>query len=139
MIKSIKYLIEAFFVYLFFLIAKIIGLTLSRKVFSFIFKKIGPMIRSNNVINKNLLKFPNKLPEYKKKEIVSNIWSNYGMTFIEYVFLENFKKGQSHIDIKGEEILKKISINNKPVIFISGHFANFELMSMEITKKKKSN
>ena len=24
----------------------------------------------------------------------------------------------------------------KPVIFISGHFANFELMSMEITKKK---
>ncbi len=136
MIKSIKYLIEAFFVYLFFLIAKIIGLTLSRKVFSFIFKKIGPMIRSNNVINKNLLKFPNKLPEYKKKEIVSNIWSNYGMTFIEYVFLENFKKGQSHIDIKGEEILKKISINNKPVIFISGHFANFELMSMEITKKK---
>ena len=26
--------------------------------------------------------------------------------------------------------------NSKPVIFISGHFANFELMSMEITKKK---
>ena len=24
---------------------------------------------------------------------------------------------------------------NKPVIFVSGHFANYELMSMEITKK----
>ena len=31
-----------------------------------------------------------------------------------------------------EELLKK----NKPVVFISGHFANFELMSMEITRQK---
>ena len=30
----------------------------------------------------------------------------------------------------GELILKK----NKPVIFISGHFANFELMSMKIVE-----
>ena len=136
MIKPVKYFFEAFFIYLFFLIAKLIGLSLSRKIFSLIFKKIGPIIRSNNIIDQNLLRFSNKLPDQKKKEIISNMWSNYGMTFIEYVFLNNFKKGQLHIDIQGEEILKKISLNKKPVIFISGHFANFELMSMEITKKK---
>ena len=136
MIKPVKYFFEAFFVYLFFLIAKLIGLSLSRKFFSFIFKKIGPIIRSNNIIDKNLLKFSNELSNQEKKEIKSNMWSNYGMTFIEYIFLNNFKKGQSHIDIEGENILRKISLDNKPVIFISGHFANFELMSMEITKKK---
>ena len=123
------------FIY-FFLIAKLIGLSLSRKFFSFIFKKIGPIIRSNNIIDKNLLKFSNELSNQEKKEIRSNMWSNYGMTFIEYIFLNNFQKGQSHIDIEGENILRKISLDNKPVIFISGHFANFELMSMEITKKK---
>ena len=136
MIKPVKYIFEAFFVYLFFLIAKLIGLSLSRKFFSFIFKKMGPIIRSNDIIDKNLLKFSNELSNQKKKEIRSNMWSNYGMTFIEYIFLNNFKKGQSHIDIEGENILHKISLDNKPVIFISGHFANFELMSMEITKKK---
>ena len=136
MIKPVKYFFEAFFVYLFFLIAKLIGLSLSRKFFSFIFKKIGPIIRSNNIIDKNLLKFSNELSNQEKKEIRSNMWSNYGMTFIEYIFLNNFKKGQSHINIEGESILRKISLDNKPVIFISGHFANFELMSMEITKKK---
>ena len=136
MIKPIKYFFEAFFVYLFFLIAKLIGLSLSRKVFSFIFKKIGPIIRSNNIINKNLLKFSNDLSDQEIQEIKSNMWSNYGMTFIEYIFLNNFKKEQSHINIKGENILHKISLDNKPVIFVSGHFANFELMSMEITKKK---
>ena len=136
MIKSIKYFFEATFVYLFFIIAKLIGLSLSRKTFSFIFKKLGPIIRSNNIIDKNLLKFSNNLSDQEKKEIVSNVWSNYGMTFVEYVFLNDFKKGQKHINIEGEEILQKIFLNNKPVIFISGHFANFELMSMEITKKK---
>ncbi len=63
------------------------------------------------------------------------MWSNYGMTFVEYIFLKKFREQQSHISIEGEEILDKIFLNNKPVIFISGHFANFELMSMEIAKK----
>ncbi len=136
MIKSVKYFFEAFFIYLFFLIAKLIGLSLSRKFFSFIFKIIGPFIRSNNIINKNLQKFSNELSDDKKKEITSYMWSNYGMTFVEYIFLNKFKKSQMHIDIEGEEILKKISTDKKPVIFVSGHFANFELMSMEIIKKK---
>jgi len=138
MIKIIKYFLEAFFVYFSFLIAKIIGLTLSRKFFSFLFKEIGPIIRTNNIIKKNLNKLPNQYSEHKKNEIKNNMWSNYGMTFIEYIFLKNFRNSNTHIDIEGEEILDQISLNKKPVVFVSGHFANFELMSMEITKKKIS-
>ena len=63
------------------------------------------------------------------------MWKNYGMSFIEYIFLDRFRKNNSHIEIIGENNLSKIISNNKPVIFISGHFANFELMSMEITKR----
>ena len=66
------------------------------------------------------------------------MWSNYGKTFAEYLFLKKFKNNNSHIHIKGEDILKKIIENNKAVIFVSGHFANFELMSMELVKKKIS-
>ena len=62
------------------------------------------------------------------------MWSNYGMTFIEYVF-KFFKKNNSHIKIKGENILKDVINEKKKVIFVSGHFANFELMSMEIVKQ----
>ena len=60
---------------------------------------------------------------------------NYGMTFIEYAFLNYFRKQSSHVVIKDKANLSKIVEEKKPVIFISGHFANFELMSMEITKK----
>ena len=136
MIKIIKYFFEAFFIYLFFLIAKLIGINFSRKLFSSIFKNIGPLIRTNTNSIKNLNKFSKNMSKEAQMKIISNMWSNYGMTFIEYIFLGNFQKNQSHIIIEGEEILDKIILNNKPVVFISGHFANFELMSMEITKKK---
>tara|TARA_B100000963_G_C22450849_1_gene591030 strand:- start:252 stop:893 length:642 start_codon:yes stop_codon:yes gene_type:complete len=62
------------------------------------------------------------------------MWSNYGMTFVEYIFLKKFRKESSHVKIIGKEILNDIVNQKKQVIFISGHFANFELMSMEITK-----
>ena len=134
--SSLLNFFQAFFIYLFFLCAKIFGLILSRKFFSYIFKIIGPVIKSDKIIEKNLSRFSNNLSEKRKKEIKDNMWSNYGMTFIEYVFLNNFRKKQSHIEIEGKEILDKIQAENKPVIFVSGHFANFELMSMEITKNK---
>ena len=135
MLKTVKYIIESFFIYTFFLISKIIGIAFSRKFFSFFFKKVGPIIRSNKIVKKNLLKFSSKLTDSEKKIIISEMWSNYGMTFVEYIFLSQFRNTNNHIDVKGEEILRKISSIGKPVIFVSGHFANFELMSMEITKK----
>ena len=63
------------------------------------------------------------------------MWANYGKTFVEYLYLKKFKNMNTHIDIKGMKILNEIQKNDKPVIFVSGHFANFELMSMELTKR----
>ena len=135
MIKKFKYFVEAIFIYTFFGVAKLIGITLSRKLFAFIFKIIGPTIRSNKIAFKNIEIFSNDISIIKKKEIVNNMWANYGMTFVEYIFLKKFLNSNSHIEILGEDILKNIVNENKPVIFISGHFANFELMSMELTKR----
>jgi len=136
MINTIKYFFQALIVYSFFLIIKILGLVISRKLFSFIFRKIGPLIKSNNIIEKNLDIYSDKLSENEKKLIQLNMWSNYGKTFVEYIFLKEFKNDNSHIEIEGKQILDKIRKDNKPVIFISGHFANFEFMSMEITKNE---
>ena len=62
---------------------------------------------------------------------------NYGRIFAEYVHLKKFKNNElsEYISIEGKEYLENILKNKKPVIFVSGHFANYELMSMEITKK----
>ena len=65
------------------------------------------------------------------------MWSNIGRTFGEYIFLKNFKlnkTGFNHMKISGIEYLDEIKKSNKPVVFFSGHFANFELMAMELNK-----
>jgi KDO2-lipid IV(A) lauroyltransferase len=135
MIKTIKYFLQAIIIYLFFIFIKLIGLKLSRNYFSYLFKKIGPLIKSNDVIYENLNKFMGFHNDDKKNNIKEKMWSNYGKTFIEYLFLKELRNTDSHIKIKGENILQEISKNKKPVIFVSGHFANFELMSMELTKR----
>ena len=135
-IKTIKYFFQAIIIYLFFIIIKIIGLKLSRSFFSYFFNKIGPLIKSEQIINDNLQKFIGTYSEDIKQNTKFKMWSNYGKVFVEYLFLSKFRNNNSHIVIKGEKILEKIIKKNKPVIFISGHFANFELMSMELTKRK---
>jgi len=135
MIKIIKYFFQAVIIYLFFIIIKLIGLRLSRKLFAYLFNKIGPLIKSEQVINDNLQKFMGSYNEDKKKDIKLKMWSNYGKTFVEYLFLKKLKNNKSYIKIKGDDILQKIIKENKAVIFVSGHFANFELMSMELTRR----
>ena len=64
------------------------------------------------------------------------MWNNYGRVFAEYMFIKDFRaeKFASNIKIEGQEILSEIKKNNQSVVFISGHFANFELMAMHLEK-----
>ncbi len=132
--RIIKYFFEALIIYLFFFIIKLLGLNLSKKIFSFLFRHIGPIIKSKKIIDENFKNFSVNISNIEKNLIISNMWSNYGKTFVEYIFLKKFRKENSHVKIIGKNILNDIKNSNKPVVFISGHFANFELMSMEITK-----
>ena len=135
MIKKINYLVQALLIYLFFLIGRILGIKLSRNIFSYLFSLIGPFFKSKKIIKKNLDIFSQEISDSEKFKITKNMWENYGMTFIEYIFLDYFKKTENHVTIEGENNLFNVVKRDKPVIFISGHFANFELMSMEITKR----
>jgi KDO2-lipid IV(A) lauroyltransferase len=64
------------------------------------------------------------------------MWNNYGRVFAEYMFIKNFRnqKINQNTVIVGNEILEDIKKNNQKVVFVSGHFSNFELMAMEIEK-----
>ena len=135
MTKAIKYFFQSVIVYLLFLIGRILGLTISRKLFAALFVFFGPIFRSNKIAEKNLKIIDHKISNDEIKKIIENMWKNYGITFIEYIYLKYFHKNNSYVNVKDEGNLLQIIKENKPVIFVSGHFANFELMSMEITKK----
>ena len=131
--NSLKYFIQFVAVIFLFLIYKLLGLKYSRKLSSFIFKYLGPLFRSKKIIISNLTKaFPN-LGINEKENIIENVWSNYGKIFAEYMFIKNLSETKKII-VENQYILEKIKKEKKPVIFISGHFNNFELMAMQIEK-----
>ncbi len=136
MLKILNYFLQSILVYFFFLIGRIVGLKIGRKIFSNLFLILGPIFKSKKIIDNNLNIFSKEIGNIDKKKIINDMWKNYGMTFIEYIFLNNLRNRDSHITLINAGILSQIINKKKPVIFVSGHFANFELMSMEITKKK---
>ena len=135
MFKKINYFFQAIIIYLLFIIGRLIGINIARKIFSYLFLSVGPLFKSKKIIENNLKIFSDKLTDSERKKIINGMWKNYGMTFIEYIYLDYFKKNNSLVFAKGSENIISLT-DNKPVIFVSGHFANFELMSMEIRKRK---
>jgi len=134
--KYIKYFFQFLFFIVIFFIFKIIGSKISSAFGGKLFEKIGPFFRSKKLIHSNIKKvFPDIDSKYLNR-ITNQMWNNYGRVFAEYMFIKDFRinKLNSKIKIEGQEILDEIKKSNKPVIFISGHFSNFELMAMHIEK-----
>ena len=134
--KYIKYFIQFLFAISCFLIFKIIGPRLSSNLGGKIFEIIGPFFRSEKIINSNIKKALPDINFKNLKKIKRLMWNNYGRTFAEYMFIKEFRNGKisKNIKIEGQEILEKIKKENSQVIFISGHFSNFELMAMHLEK-----
>ena len=134
--KQIKYFIQFIFIYSLFIIFRLLGLKLASSLSSKIAILIGPFFRSKSLITSNILKALPNLKQNEINKISISMWSNYGRILSEYVFIKDIRKSkiENIIEIEGQEILEKIKKDNKPVIFISGHFNNFELMAMHIEK-----
>ena len=134
--KLIKYFFQFLFIIFILIIFKIIGLKFSRIVASKFFSIVGPFFRSKEVIEKNVsFAFSNANSEFKKN-IINEMWKSYGKILAEYAFIKYFREEESEkfLEIKGQEILEGIKFSKEPVIFVSGHFDNFELMAMHIEK-----
>ena len=133
--KFLRYLIETVIIIFFFFIFKIIGLKKSSFISGKIFLVFGKFFRSQKKIENNLkIAFPN-LTNIEIKEYISEMWNYYGKVFAEYIFLNDLRKNQrGNIQINGIDILNKLKENNERVIFVSGHFDNFELMAMYLEK-----
>ena len=135
--KKLKYFFQFFFIMLFFIIFKLIGHKLSIKFSGYIFFIFGHFFRSNKLAETNLKKAFPLMSLIERKKILKNMWFNYGAIFSEYAFIKKFsckKNYFSKIKVENYEIINELKKVNEPVIFISGHFSNFELMAMCIEK-----
>ena len=134
--KYFKYFFQFLFIIIFFGLFKILGFRISSTIGGKLFEIIGPLFRSKKLIHSNIKKAIPNINSENLNRITKLMWNNYGRVFAEYMSIKNFRanKLNSKIEIEGQEILEEIKKLNKPVVFISGHFSNFELMAMYIEK-----
>ena len=135
--KIINYFLQYLLIKLFFLICKIIGYKKASNLGKLVGEKVGPYLKSKKIIKNNINRI---LPNATKEDvnlIVKKMWGNYGRILSEYVFIKDFKEGnlEKYVNVIGSEYLNDIRKKNIPVVFVSGHFNNFELMAMVIQKQ----
>jgi KDO2-lipid IV(A) lauroyltransferase len=136
--KNIKYFFEFIFIIFIFLIFKVIGYKNASNFGEIIGKKIGPFFRSNTKIQNNLENSSIGNSKEDRKLVINSMWGNYGRILSEYIYLKQFRQNNLNqfIEIEGLNYLNEIKKNDEQVVFISGHFNNFELMAMEIERSE---
>ena len=134
--KNIKYFVQFLLAITCFAFFKLLGPTYSSNLSGKLFEKIGPFFRPKKIIYSNIRKAIPNISEEEINNFTKSMWNNYGRVFAEYLYMKNFRNGNlsKNISIEGEDILLNIKDQNQKVVFISGHFSNFELMAMQIDK-----
>ena len=133
--KLIRYFFEYVFIIILFSLLRLLGYRIASEFGCFLGKTFGPLFRSKKIIQNNLIKFDNSLTPKKIANISKEMWGNYGRILSEYPYISSFRKGDldNYIKIENKEKLEEIK-NGQPVVFVSAHFSNFELMAMAIEK-----
>ena len=135
--KIIKYFFQFLILIILFTFFRLLGLNLSRCLSGYLLTLFGPLFRSKKIIFSNLSTAFPKMKDSEKKQILKRMWFNYGKILAEYVYIKKFSKDSNYsknIIIENQAELDLIKQGSDPVIFVSGHFNNFELMAMQIEK-----
>ena len=135
--KIIKYFFQFLILIILFTFFRLLGLNLSRCLSGYLLTFFGPLFRSKKIIFSNLSTAFPKMKDSEKKQILKRMWFNYGKILAEYVYIKKFSKDSNYsknIIIENQEELDLIKQSSDPVIFVSGHFNNFELMAMQIQR-----
>ena len=97
---------------------------------------IGPLTSKQNIARTGLrIAFPNA-DDAEIKRLLKAQWNNTGRTFAEFTILHRLdvREGSERVTVRGAEHLKAAIASDKPVIIVTGHFANWEVMAMVLTQ-----
>jgi KDO2-lipid IV(A) lauroyltransferase len=99
---------------------------------AWLFRTLGPLTRSHRVAEQNLrLAFPDMAPA-ERARILDAQWDNLGRVFGEFPQMDRLTPASGRVEVIGGERLDAIRESGRPAVFISGHFANWEVMASVI-------
>lgn len=100
---------------------------------AWLFQTLGPLTPVQKTVDNNLrLAFPD-MDADARRVLIGKQWENTGRTMCgEFPVMDRIVKDPSRVEVEGIEKLRAIAASGKPVIFISGHLSNWEVMNAAI-------
>jgi KDO2-lipid IV(A) lauroyltransferase len=93
-------------------------------------RTVGPRVGISNRARRNIgLAMPD-LDANEVERIVVGMWDNLGRTIAEYAHLPVFAKPEERhrLEVVHAELLRSLASSSNGGVFVSGHFANWELL-----------
>ena len=95
-------------------------------------RTLGPLTGTHRTVTRNLrIAFPD-MAAAERDRLAVDQWEQTGRTFAELAVMDRLTPESGRIDIVGLERLHAVRDSGKPVVLISGHLANFEVMAAVI-------
>ena len=97
-----------------------------------LFKTLGPLSSAHRTARRSLkLALPN-LSDSETAAILAAQWENFGRYIAEFPVLDRLTPSGGRVDISQARRLREIAATGEPVVFISGHLSNMEVMAAAI-------
>ena len=135
---NFSYASQALLIIFFLCILRIFPYRLRILIGSIIFRFfLSPLTGNKKRIENNLNFVLHDLPESDKKNLIKNCLNNIGMTMFELLSPNDFKLTGQKANIlgPGSSLLEKAKANSQPVILVSGHFGNYDVVRANLISK----
>lgn len=97
-----------------------------------LFRLVGPLTSTHAVARRNLeIAFPDKDAVWHRR-ILGAQWESNGRTVAEFPNMDRLLPSTGRVEVVNGERLAEIAASGRPVVFVSGHFSNWEVMPAAI-------
>lgn len=131
-VQDFLWRLEAFGFDLFIGAVRLMGVDRASDFGGWLGRTFGPMSGAHKVASRNLkLAFPDKDAAWHE-QILCEQWDGLGRSFAEFPLMDRILPSTGRVEVVNKERLVEIAENRIPVVFVSGHLSNWEVMPAAI-------
>jgi Kdo2-lipid IVA lauroyltransferase/acyltransferase len=124
--------LEAFGYDLFMGLFRLLGVDAASALGGWFGRTFGPLSGAHKVADRNLrLAFPEKDAAWRA-DMLRRQWDGLGRTFGEFPLMDKLLSSPGRVEVVNAERLAQIARDMEPVVFVSGHLSNWEVMPAAI-------
>ncbi len=124
--------LEAFGYDLFMGLFRLLGVDAASALGGWFGRTFGPLSGAHKVADRNLrLAFPEKDAAWRA-DMLRKQWDGLGRTFGEFPLMDKLLSSPGRVEVVNAERLAQIARDMEPVVFVSGHLSNWEVMPAAI-------